>query len=72
MLHRINFIYFIKLLMAINFIILSKHEQQILDILDIAKLSPSSSLAKANLGLSLVLIWLPPAPTHSPATHPDK
>ena len=28
-----------------------------------AKLSPSSSLAKPNLGLSLVLILLPPAPT---------
>ena len=30
---------------------------------DIAKLSPSSSLAKPNWGLSLVLILLPPAPT---------
>ena len=28
-----------------------------------AKLSPSSSLAKPNWGLNLVLIWLPPAPT---------
>ena len=32
----------------------------------IAKLSPSSSLAKPNWGPSLVLILIPPAPTHQP------
>ena len=32
----------------------------------IAKLSPSSSLAKPNWGMSLVLILIPPAPTHQP------
>ena len=37
----------------------------------VAKLSPSSSLANPSWGLSLVLIWLPPAPTHPP-THPSR
>ena len=31
-----------------------------------AKLSPSSSWANPRWGLSLVLIWLPPAPTNKP------
>ena len=33
---------------------------------DFDKLSPSSILAKPNLGLSFFLIWLPPTPINPP------